>query len=132
MGRGGKEGLADGLVPLAGEVTLHIACHSRAQNMGQKAAEILHLVPEARIKVIERCSGHGGAWGVMKENFEVALRVGRPVASQAARHRSAFVVSECPLARDHIVQGIERLGEEAGAIEAVHHPIQLIARAYGL
>ena len=31
------EGLAPGLKPLDGGVTLHIACHARAQNMGQKA-----------------------------------------------------------------------------------------------
>ena len=38
-----KEGLAPGLAPLDGGVTLHIACHARAQNMGQKAAEMLRL-----------------------------------------------------------------------------------------
>src|SRR4051812_3333842 len=71
-----KEGLAEGLQPLEGGVTLHIACHARAQNMGQKAAEMLRLLPQPDVKVIERCSGHGGSWGIMKENFEVALKVG--------------------------------------------------------
>ena len=32
-----KEGLAEGLQPLDGGVTLHVACHARAQNMGVKA-----------------------------------------------------------------------------------------------
>ena len=61
-----NEGLADGLKPLAGGVCVHIACHARAQNMGQKAAEMLRLLPETEINVIERCSGQGGSWGVMK------------------------------------------------------------------
>jgi glycerol-3-phosphate dehydrogenase subunit C len=127
-----KEGLADGLKPLDGGVTMHIACHARAQNMGQKATEMLKLLPDTEVKVIERCSGHGGSWGIMKDNFEVALKVGRPVARQAAENKSAFVVSECPLARDHVVQGMERLDGGAGAVEPVQHPIELIARAYGV
>ena len=45
---------------------------------------MLRLVPEADVAVIERCSGHGGAWGYKKENFETALKVGKPVARQAA------------------------------------------------
>ena len=126
-----KQGLAGGMKPLRGGVTLHIACHARAQNMGQKGAEMLRLLPETDIKVIERCSGHGGSWGVMKENFEIALKVGKPVAKQAKENASAYVVSECPLARDHIVQGLERLnGDSITAVEPVQHPIQLLARAY--
>ncbi|HEC14674.1 MAG TPA: glycerol-3-phosphate dehydrogenase, partial [Rhodospirillales bacterium] len=104
-----KEGLADGLVPLDGDVTLHIACHARAQNMGRKGAELLSKIPDTKIDVIERCSGHGGSWGVMKDNFEVALKVGKPVARQAVKNKPGYVVSECPLARDHILQGMERL-----------------------
>ncbi|MBK8907824.1 MAG: glycerol-3-phosphate dehydrogenase [Rhodospirillales bacterium] len=128
-----KEGLADGLQRLPGGVTVHIACHSRAQNMGQKATELLKLLPETDVKVVERCSGHGGSWGIMKDNFEVALKVGRPAARQAKENETAFVVSECPLARDHIVQGMERLdGREWDRVEPVQHPVQLIARAYGL
>jgi glycerol-3-phosphate dehydrogenase subunit C len=127
-----RHGLADGLSPLPGGVALHIACHARAQNMGQKAAEMLRLLPGADVQVIERCSGHGGSWGVMKENFEVALKVGKPVARQAAKSAKAFVVSECPLAGMHIVQGMERLDGEAAEIRHIDHPIELVAMAYGL
>jgi glycerol-3-phosphate dehydrogenase subunit C len=45
-----ENGLAPGLAPLEGGVTLHIACHARAQNMGQKAAEMLRLCPIPRSK----------------------------------------------------------------------------------
>jgi glycerol-3-phosphate dehydrogenase subunit C len=127
-----RNGLADGLQPVDGGITVHIACHARAQNMGQKATEMLRLLPETSVKVIERCSGHGGSWGIMKENFEVALKVGRPVAQQAKSSGSRFVVSECPLARDHIIQGMERLDAPVSQVEPVAHPIQIIARAYGL
>jgi len=129
-----NEGLADGLSALKGGVAVHIACHARAQNMGQKAAELLRLLPDTEINVIERCSGHGGSWGIMKDNFEVALKVGKPVARQAAAKDPSFVVSECPLARDHIIQGMEGLAEDGAEVkvDTSKHPIELIAKAYGL
>lgn len=126
-----KEGLAPGLEPIVGTMTVHMACHARAQNMGQKAAEMLRLLPQADVKVIERCSGHGGAWGFKKEHFDTAIKVGRPVARQAAQNGPGFVMSECPLAGVHIVQGMEKLGTDTPKPELVTHPIQLVARAYG-
>ena len=128
-----KEGLAEGLSPLPGGVALHLACHARAQNMGPKAAEMLRLIPEADLKVIERCSGHGGSWGIMKENFEPALKVGRTAARQAGTSGKAFVASECPLAGEHVLQGIERLkADDKVEVARADHPIELLARAYGL
>ncbi len=127
-----SEGLAKGLGALDGGVTVHIACHSRAQNMGQKGAEMLRLIPDTAVTVIERCSGHGGSWGIMKDTFEVGLKVGKPVARQAAKAANPHVVSECPLARDHILQGIERLGDKVDGVSSAQHPVQLLAKAYGL
>jgi glycerol-3-phosphate dehydrogenase subunit C len=97
--------------------------------MGQKAADMLRLLPEVDLQVIERCSGHGGAWGFRTENFPLALKVGRPVARQA--RDGDILTSECPLAGEHILQGIERQGGEKRP-ELLTHPIQLIARAYGI
>jgi glycerol-3-phosphate dehydrogenase subunit C len=124
--------LAPGLNPLGGGVTLHIACHARAQNIGQKAAEMMRLVPDTEIKVIERCSGHGGSWGVMKENFETAIKVGRPVSRQVLNEKPTFVASECPLAGMHIVQGMELLAKGEQTPDQATHPIELFARAYGI
>lgn len=125
-------GLAGGLTSLPGGVTVHLACHARAQNIGPKAVEMLRLIPNIDLTVIERCSGHGGAWGVKKGHFDTALKVGRPVARQAIKAASAFVTSECPLAGEHLRQGMERLANGPVRIEQVTHPIQLLARAYGI
>ena len=129
-----KEGLSDGLENIDGGVTIHLACHSRAQNMGQKAAELLRLIPEIEIDVVVRCSGHGGSWGIMKDNFETALKIGQPAARRACENGHSIIVSECPLARDHIVQGMEKLAEFGPEhhVSEVHHPIQVLAKAYGL
>ncbi len=127
-----NEGLAEGMQPIKGGVAIHMACHARAQNIGQKAAELLRLVPDTEISVIERCSGHGGSWGVMKENFEVALKIGKPVYRDIKKIAPKYVVSECPLARDHIMQGLETIDGEISEIGKASHPVELIASAYDL
>jgi glycerol-3-phosphate dehydrogenase subunit C len=127
-----KEGLAPGLKPLEGGMAVHLACHARAQNMGPKAAELLRLIPEADMQVIERCSGHGGSWGILKENFDTAVKVGKPAARAAAKSGKRHLASECPLAGDHLAQIIERLDEEGASAGEPRHPIELFAMAYGL
>ncbi len=97
--------------------------------MGRKAVELLELIPDTAVEVIERCSGHGGFRGCLKDNFEIALRLGRPTA-QRALEAGGHVVSECPLAALHIAQGMERLAPGAPA-RTVEHPVRLLARAYG-
>ncbi len=100
--------------------------------MGAKAAEMLRLLPEADLALIERCSGHGGSWGVMKEHFETALKVGRPAARQAAQSGKAYLASECPLAALHLLQGVARQDAESGpGFATAYHPLELFARAYG-
>ena len=131
VGLAKKEGLAPGLAALDGGVSLHIACHARAQNIGQKAAELLRLIPGIDLAVTERCSGHGGSWGVMKEHFEIAIKIGKPVARAAVNQAKAYVASECPLAGEHILQGMRRI-EGSSAPEVSPHPIQIFAQAYGL
>jgi glycerol-3-phosphate dehydrogenase subunit C len=128
-----KEGLAEGLSPLDGGVAVHFACHARAQNMGAKAAEMMRLIPDADVSIIERCSGHGGSWGIKKGNFETAIKVGKPAARQALSSNKKHIVSECPLAGMHLGQGLSRLADaETPAYEIAPHPIVLFGRAYGI
>ena len=128
-----KDGLAPGLEPIEGGVSVHLACHARAQNMGAKAAEMLRLVPKTRVAIIERCSGHGGIWGARTENFEIAVKVGKPAAQAALKNDTRFVVSECPLAAEHLMQVMEMTaGEKKPEPFRALHPVELLARAYGL
>ena len=117
------------LSPLDGPVALHLACHARAQNMGPKAKELLGLIPGSEISVIERCSGHGGAWGMEAGNFPTALKVGKPTARKALDAGAKYVASECPLAGDHIAQGMEEL-ESPVVVPRAWHPIELFAKSY--
>ncbi len=127
-----QEGAADGLSPLPRGIALHLACHARAQNMGPMGAEMLRLIPETDVTVVERCSGHGGSWGVKKDNFEVARKFARQTVRRAADANKGYLASECPLAGKHLAQGFESLDEPAQKTVQALHPIQILAKAYGL
>ena len=103
-----KEGLVEGLQPLtvqdqsqdqsqsksqsksgsesSASVSLHHACHSRAQNNGFKAKMLLELIPNLKINTIERCSGHGGSFGVRNSTFPSAVKVGKQTFLQAKKN----------------------------------------------
>ena len=122
-------GLAPGLNPIAGGVTVHHACHARAQNMGAKSAEMLRLIPDTKIDLVERCSGHGGTFGVMKDTRPAAVKVGKPAARQAAQKGNENLCSDCPLACKHLGQ-LMTAEATAGPAVIQAHPIELLARSY--
>jgi len=124
-----KEGLTEGLEEIDGGVTVHHACHARAQNMGNKARDMLKLIPNIKIDVVERCAGHGGTFGVMKETHNLALKVGRPTAREIKNKNNKYMVSDCPLAGKHLKQ-LEQ-DTKISNDEALH-PIELFAKAYKL
>jgi glycerol-3-phosphate dehydrogenase subunit C len=125
-------GLAPGLNPIEGGVTIHHACHARAQNMGAKSAEMLRLIPDTAIELVERCSGHGGTFGVMKDTFPLAKKVGKSTARQVAQKDKETLCSDCPLACKHLGQ-LLTVELPAGSAQPVQaHPIEVMARAYAL
>lgn len=124
-----KEGLTEGIGEIDGGVTVHHACHARAQNMGIKARDMLKLIPNIKIDVVERCAGHGGTFGVMKATHSLALKVGRPTAEQIKKKNNKYMVSDCPLAGKHLKQ-LE--ADTNIASDEALHPIELLAKAYKL
>ena len=126
-----KEGVAPGLSAVPGGVAMHLACHARAQNMGNMGAEMLRLIPETDVSVIERCSGHGGSWGVKKGNFEIASKFARQTVKRAADAKKGYLASECPLAGKHIAQGFEKMDGVSHEGQRAYHPIEILAKAYG-
>jgi len=122
-----------GLAPIDAmpkSIAVHFACHARAQNMGPKAMEMLRLIPEAQPALTERCSGHGGKWGIFAENFDRAIKVGKTAGRNLMKGDPDIVVSECPLAGPHLRQVIESNGQEPPS--RIGHPIEVMAQAYGL
>lgn len=112
-----------------GTVSYHVPCHLRVQNMGKKTVEALQLVPDTKLNVVERCSGHAGTFGVKKEFHATAMKIGKPVFKAMANNEPDYISSDCQLAGHHIEQGIDEAG-----LRKTHmaHPLTLLRRAYGI
>ena len=122
-----REGLVPGIREIDGGVTIHHACHARAQNMGNKARDMLQLVPNIKIDLVERCSGHGGTFGVMKKTHDVARKVGKITAAAVKKKKNKYLASDCPLAGNHLKQ----LEQDTNiANDEAIHPIEVLAKAY--
>ena len=110
-----------------GNVSYHMPCHSRVQNVGKKTAETLQLAPGTRVTVVERCSGHAGTFGVRKEFHATAMKIGKPVFNAMANSAPDFISSDCALAGHHIEQGMEEAGLKKTELA---HPLSLLRKAY--
>lgn len=125
--------LKTGFARALGNVSYHVSCHLRVQNVGQKTRELLETIPGTRVRTVERCSGHAGTWGVKKEFHEIAMKIGRPVFRQMGEHPDGepdWISSDCQLAGHHINQGMAATGR--GMDERLAHPLTLLRMAYGL
>ena len=90
---------------------------------------MLKLIPNVKVDVVERCAGHGGTFGVMKETHDLAIKVGRPTSRQIKSKKNKYMASDCPLAGKHLKQ--LEADTNISNDEAVH-PIELIAKSYRL
>jgi glycerol-3-phosphate dehydrogenase subunit C len=126
-----KRGLADGMSALDKNITLHSSCHSRAQNIGPKSAQILKLIPNTNTVNVEKCSGHGGTWGIKKKNNKIARKVGLPAAKKIFKDENSIIASTCPLAALHL-KDINDEKSLSNHQDKIFHPIELIAKAYGI
>jgi len=113
-----------------GKVSYHIPCHSRVQNVGQKTREALEWIPDTSVNTVERCSGHDGTWGVKREFFADAMKIGKPVFRRMDDFEPDFVSSDCPIAGRRIEEGIVQGGSERRPRKA--HPLTLLRIAYGI
>ena len=67
----------------------------------------------------------------MKDNFDIGMKVGRDLIKQAANSGRRYLASECPLAGEQIVQGMEAFPDGAKPRLKSYHPIELLAMSYG-
>ncbi|MFC3148839.1 heterodisulfide reductase-related iron-sulfur binding cluster [Piscinibacterium candidicorallinum] len=127
-----KDGLLKTEFPKSlGNISYHVSCHLRVQNIGLKTRDFLQSIPDTKVTTVERCSGHAGTWGVKKEFHERSMKIGKPVFRQMEEAAPDHVSSDCALAGHHIEQGMEQL-KAGSAAGKVAHPITLVRKAYGL
>jgi len=108
-----------------GEVSYQVPCHLRVQNIGNKAKDILSMVPDANIHTEERCSGHDGTYAVKLESHEHAVKIARPIVKKVDQRQPDYLISDCPMAANHVAHLSE-------SITKPEHPITLLRMAYQL
>ncbi len=108
-----------------GDISYHVACHLRVQNIGLKTRDILNLIPHTTVHAQERCSGHDGTYAVKRETYDKAVKIARPVVRKINELNSNHLASDCPMAASHIANLAER-------DEKPEHPMTLLRKAYGL
>jgi len=109
-----------------GNISYHVACHQRVQNIGLKTRDCLKLVPGTNIvDTIERCSGHDGTYAVKTEFHTASMKIAEPVIDRVRKAEPDFYSSDCPMAGHQIENGLN------GNKKPVH-PLSLIRIAYGL
>ena len=109
--------------PIAQRIAYQLPCHLRAQNIGYKSRDLMQLIPGTTVHMMERCAGVDGTWGLKREYHALSLKVAEKLFREIEREQPDLVVSDCPLAGLQILQGTEKRPV---------HPIQVLARAYGL
>lgn len=108
-----------------GDISYHVACHLRVQNIGIKTRDVLALVPGTNVNAIERCSGHDGTYAVKKETRDHSVKIARPVVRQVDQKDPDHFASDCPMAATHIANLSEK-------VDAAEHPMTLLRLAYGI
>jgi Fe-S oxidoreductase len=108
-----------------GTVAYHAPCHPRVQNIGQKTRELLSLIPDTKVEIIERCSGHDGTYAVKKEFYEYSMKIVRPVVNKVKQAKPDHYGSDCPMAGQHI-------GHALADGSRPEHPLTLLRMAYGI
>jgi Fe-S oxidoreductase len=108
-----------------GNISYHVACHQRVQNIGPKTRQILELIEDTTVNSIERCSGHDGTYGVKKETLQFANKIAKPIIRQIEQQEADHYGSDCPVAGRHLENNLNS-GKETS------HPIDLLRLAYGI
>ena len=103
-------------------VTYHTPCHLKAQNIGLKSRDLLKLTG-TKVTVVQQCSGIDGTWGLRAENSEISVPIAKKLADQIRKADGEVIAGDCHLANTAIT---EQTGRQP------LHPLQVIARAYGI
>ncbi|MGA9275822.1 heterodisulfide reductase-related iron-sulfur binding cluster [Ilumatobacter sp.] len=103
-------------------VTYHAPGHLRGQNIGYQGRDLLKLTG-ARVLLIQQSSGIESMWGYREGNDDTGIRMAERLGEQIDRVGGDVIAGGCHLSNTAIV---EQTGRQ------VSHPLQVVARAYGI
>lgn len=110
--------------PLGMLVPYHAPCQQKAHGMGRPAIDLLGLIPGLRVVEMDAdCCGTAGTYGYKREKYSIAMAVGDKLFRGIRATSPALSVCDSETCRWQIVHGTN--------LPSVH-PVELMARAYGL
>ena len=109
-------------VPLT--VTYHAPCQQQGHGIGKPALDLLGLVPELKVIELDRaCCGIAGTYGIKREKYDIAMKVGQPLFDDITSSAADLSVCDSETCRWQITHATGR--------QSVH-PVEVLHRAYGL
>jgi glycerol-3-phosphate dehydrogenase subunit C len=110
--------------PVPETVTYHAPCQQQGHGIGKPALDLLALVPELRtIELDATCCGIAGTYGLKREKYDIAMKVGAGLFAQIADAAPERAVCDSETCRWQI--------EHATGVRTVH-PVEMLHRASGL
>jgi glycerol-3-phosphate dehydrogenase subunit C len=103
-------------------ITYHASCHLRAQNVGLKSRDLMRLTG-AKVTVVQQSSGMNAMWGLRAVNAQYAITLAKQLGDEIEQAGGEVVTGDCHL-------GNTAITEQTGRVPV--HPLQVIARAYGI
>ena len=107
---------------IVGSITYHAPCHLRAQNIGFKSRDLMKLTG-AEVKLVQQCSGVDGLWGFRAGNEDISVPIAKKLGEQIDDAGGDVIAGDCHLANTAILEQTGRTPQ---------HPLQVMARAYGI
>ncbi len=105
-------------------IPYHQPCQVKSQGIGKPAIRLMETIPG--VTVIEsgrQCCGIAGTYGLKKEKYEIAQKIGKPLFDMVKATNPELAACETETCRWQI---------RKGAGSEVIHPVQLIHHALGL
>lgn len=106
--------------PIDEEVGIHFHCHTIVQGADKHVKKLLNLIPELRYHVVEKgCCGVGGSYSFIKDNYDLAMQIGRELFETVKQERKVYTTGESC-----------KLQIEEGSARELGLTVDLLARAY--
>jgi glycerol-3-phosphate dehydrogenase subunit C len=110
--------------PVDLKVAYHAPCQQQGHNIGKPALDLFALIPGLEVVEMDHgCCGVAGTYGLKKEKYEIAMKVGAGLFKQIAACGPDVVGCDSDTCRWHI--------EHATGLGSMH-PVEILHRAYGL
>ncbi len=106
-----------------GEVTYHLSCHTKAQGLKRAAKDLLEAIDGCDVEMVERCAGIDGTWGLKAAYYDESIKVSAKLTERFQERHATHACSDCALAGLQIETVTDK--------EPVH-PVEILARSYGL